>query len=486
MTQLPLLVIATPLLCAFVLPLIHYTFPSIRRPAVTLMGMTFFGLVAWMALSFRNVGHESIVYPLGGWGPELGIVLQLDALSAVFTTLMSAGVLLVILYSQDYMDDGESKYYVLLFIAAAGMMGIVLTADFFNLYVFIEITAIASFPLVAVTRKGKAVFAAFYYMAFTLLSSALIFLAIILIYGATGSLNMAEVAAQFADLPIAIRSVVLASFIIGFGVKAALMPFHSWLPPAHAEAASPISALLSGVILKSGVYMMMRLLPMLPLGSDDMIVQRTLIGIGVVTIIGGHLLAMAQSNMKRILACSSMAHMGYIALGVGVGGPLGLGGALFHVLNHLLMKAGAFFAVGQMGHDFEIEKLRGSGHRGWPTGLAFGTCTGALVGLPPFGSCVSKIMIALAAIQAGMIPVAVFVPLGAFLSAIYYGKACRIIYDTCSPERQRETAQQAGAAAMPFRTSLVLGIVTIGCVATLLAAWPLSQLFISVAQYVLA
>ncbi len=477
MSHLPVLVIAIPLVFAFALPLIFLLGPRVRRPVVFSMGWAYFAVVLIMAGGWRDAGAQPLVYPIGGWGPEIGIALRLDALSAVFSALLALGMLLVILYSQEYVDQGESKYYVLLFIVAAGMMGTVLTADFFNLYVFIEMTAISSFPLVALSRKGKAVFAAFYYMVFTMVSSALILLAIILIYGATGSLNMAEVAAGFGDLSTTLRSAIIGSLVVGLGVKIALIPFHSWLPPAHAEAVSPVSALLSGVLLKTGVYMMIRLLPMLAAGgADALMVRRVLLAIGSLTIIGGHVLALGQDNMKRILACSSVAHMGYIALGLGIGGPLGVGGALFHSLNHLLMKSGAFFAVGRMVHgDFQLELLRGKGHAAPLPGWAFAACTGALIGLPPFGSFASKLMIVMGALAAGMIPAALLLPIGGVLSAMYYGRAYRVIYDAAA------TFEEGEDLAVPLQTAGVLGFTAVGCVVTLVASPVLWRFFLAVA-----
>ncbi len=477
MSHLPILVIAIPLLFAFLIPLISMLFPSVRRITVTAMGLVYAGLVGMMIWGYHAMGVDRVIYPLGGWGPDVGIVLELDALSAAFAGIMGLGILLVILYSQDYMEAAESKYYVLLFIVASGIMGIILTADFFNLYVFIEMSAIASFPLVAVSRRGTALFASLYYMVFTLVSSALILLGIILVYAATGSLNMGEVAAVFDTIPELTRASIVGSFVIGLSVKVALIPFHSWLPPAHAEAVSPISALLSGVLLKNGVYMLMRLLPIFGFGDGSLDVRTLLLVIGVLTVIGGNVLAMGQGNVKRILACSSVAHMGYIALGIGIGGALGFAGALFHSLNHMLMKAGAFFSVGCIADgSFELSGLRGAALRTRPAGITFAMSTAGLIGLPPFGSFASKIMIMFAAIDAGMIGIAAVLPAGAVLSAIYYGRVYQVLY--APSEREPDDV-----SISPWQTTIVLVVTAVGSIATLVWAGNLARIFATIADY---
>ncbi len=425
MSHLPVMIIIWPLIFAFLTPLVDMVSLRYRKHVV----ITFVvGQLVLVGLLIFGDSGGTTYYPLGGWAPEIGIVMVVDGLSRIFIMLIAVGTSLAMLYSLADIPDKESKYYVLFGILIAGMFGLVLTGDLFNLYVFIELTSLASFPLVAIQREGPAVRAGLRYMIFTVLSSLMVLLSIILVYGALGTLNMEEIGRQLVSIPHELRVLILALWIVGLGLKVAVIPLHSWLPPAHAEAKSPVSALLSGVLIKTGLYMIIRLPLLMSQGKDEMMIQFILINIAAVTIIGGHLLALGQRDVKRVLACSSIAHMGYIVLGLGIGSLLGLVGTLFHALNHMAMKSGAFFSLGQMVKDhYDFDSVQGKG-RGAPWMAAvFLICCISLIGLPPLGGFASKWILGMAAVEAGQPIYAGVIALGTFLSGLYYANIFRIL-----------------------------------------------------------
>ncbi len=456
MTHLPVLAIIAPLLCAFLLPLLAFVSDRARGPAVVLFATA---EVVFLALLIPRVAAEGVIeYQLGGWGPQIGIVLVVDGLSLLFALLAAVGLWMVVLYSLDYVDGREHRYFVLLFIVQAGITGMVLTGDLFNLYVFFELASMASFPLIAVAKRRDAVEAAFRYMLYSTVASALILLGVGLIYGATGTLNLRQAAEAFGSAETAVRSAVLGLLLVGFAIKIALVPFHAWLPEAHGNAPAPISALLSGVLLKTGIYAMVRVL--LAFGPDIGLarLEFILLNLGAVSVIVGHSLALGQTNLKKMLAYSSIAHIGTIVVGVGLGTVPGLMGALFHAVNHMFMKSAAFFAVGKLGTDrgFEMADMRGVG---WQSPLAATVLiVGALslIGLPPMAGFIGKWEITLEALRERHFLHAAAILVGTVLSAVYYGRMVRALFS----EPGRDGAPAHGGAVS---VNLVLLASAAGC-----------------------
>ncbi len=229
------------------------------------------------------------------------------------------------LFSVDYMERYTSKfrYYSLFLFMVAGMNGVVLAGDLFNLYVFMEIAAIASYALVAFGCEHEELEASFKYAVLGSLASAFILVGVALTYGLTGTLNMAHVAQR---LPLAgggrLAVLALALFVCGFGLKAALVPFHAWLPDAHPSAPAPVSAMLSGVVIKAlGIYVLARLVfNVFGATAGALAVFRLL---GLVSMVVGVLLAIGQWDMKRLFAYHSISQIGYVVIGLGLGTPLG-------------------------------------------------------------------------------------------------------------------------------------------------------------------
>ncbi len=474
MNHLPILAVMLPLFCAFVMPLLDLVAHRASRAAVVL-GAT--GQLAVLALLVPRVAAEGIIeYHLGGWGPRVGIVLVVDGFSLFFALLAATGIWMVSLYSLEYVGRGEYRYYVLLFVVSAGVIGMMLTGDLFNLYVFFELASLASFPLIALSKNRHAVEAALRYMMYSTIASVFILLAVGLTYGATGTLNLRHAASALGDADAAVHGTVLALLLVGFGIKVALVPFHAWLPEAHGTAPAPVSALLSGVLLKTGVYAMLRLLFTLGAGVELARLEFVLLNLGTLSVIVGHTLALGQGNFKKVLAYSSIAHIGIIATGIGLGTVHGLAGALFHAINHMFMKSVAFFALGRIGlsRGFETADMQGAGWRApWAT-TAFMIGALSLIGLPPLAGFIGKWEVTLDALRQRQWLAAAAIPFGTLLSAIYYGRMVRAMFSKAESD---EVHQKTGGAV----TALVLGVGAAGCLVPFLLWGGIAPILLQIA-----
>jgi multicomponent Na+:H+ antiporter subunit D len=307
----------------------------------------------------------------------------------------------------------------------AGMNGLVLTGDLFSLYVFLEIASISAYILVAFSGKAESIEAAFKYAIMGSVASIFILLGIGLLYSYTSSLNMAEIASVLTNVPQGtLIGFVSILFLAGFGLKAAIVPFHAWLPDAHSSAPSPVSAVLSGVFIKVlGVYALSRVFFNV-LGFSAKIPMIFMV-LGVISMFIGAILAFAQNDIKRMFAYSSISQVGYIIFALGIGTPLAILGALFHLFNHALFKPLLFFNAGSIEYSSGIRDLNSMGGLnkklplvGWTS--LFGALS--ISGVPPFGGFWSKLIIVIAALNAGHTGFAFLAVLAGVLTLIYYVK----------------------------------------------------------------
>lgn len=341
---------------------------------------------------------------------QSSMTFYLDSVSLLLLLIINGIALMALIYSIEYMKEygGKARYFALFLLMLAGMNGVVLSHDLFGLYVFLEVAACSSYVLVAFGLKHEELEAAFKYLIQAAAASALILLAIALIYARTGSLNMKlasdgiNYAIYKGDKAVSFMIVLL---ITGFGLKMAMVPFHAWLPDAHPSAPAPISAMLSGVLIKaSGVYALMRILYNVFGLKTIPKVGFALMGLGILTIVVASILALVQTDFKRLLAYSSISQIGYILLGFGIGTPLALLGALFHLTNHATFKSLLFLnsgAVQQQTRTRDLNQMGGLAKRMPVTALTSLAGSLSISGVPPFNGFLSKLIIILAAIEAG-------------------------------------------------------------------------------------
>ena len=355
----------------------------------------------------RDYGSVSFLLP--GALP-FAQTLYLDSLSLLVLLVINTVALLALVFSVDYMRQYGSKgrFYSLFLLMVAGMNGIVLSHDLFGLYVFLEVAACSSYALVAFGLKKPGLEAAFKYLLLSSAASALLLLGIGLMYSQTGSLDMKTISDTLAlGMPAGDKGLLFIStlFLVAFCFKMAIVPFHAWLPDAYPSAPTPVSATMAGVLSKAaGVYVLARVFFNV-IGIQTMPrFGGALMALGTLSIVIGSILAVVQTDYKRLLAFSSVAQLGYIVLAFGIGSPLAFVGALYHVMNHATSKSLLFLtsgAVEQATGTRDLNQMGGLGKRMPVTATCSVFGSMAISGVPPFNGFFSKAIIIIAAISQG-------------------------------------------------------------------------------------
>ncbi len=452
-------------------------------------------------LTFYNILRtpQTLVYRVGGFADVLSIpvaiFLVIDGLTNILLLIISIVGLLVALYSLNYMKQytGEEKFYALFSLMLAGMYGVVIAGDIFNLYVFLEIACIASYALVAFGIEKEQLEAAFKYQILGGVSSLIILAVIGFIYWTTGTLNLADIVSQLPNAT-SFRIFISVLLIGGFGLKAALVPFHSWLPDAHSSAPSPISAMLSGVLIKAiGIYVVIRLF--FNIIQIDYSIAMTITVLGTLSMIIGVFLAVGQWDFKRLLAYHSISQMGYVVLGIGIGmlvlatggkesvAALAITGGLFHMLNHSIFKALLFLNAGSVEFRIgtrDLKKMGGLSERMPITSGSSFAASMAISGIPPFNGFFSKVIIIMAAIQAGYYWLAFFAVVVSIITLASFTKVQK--YAFYGEIRQK----YADIKESPFCMSFAMIMLAVLCVVMSLMILPgVRELFLKPAADVL-
>jgi len=469
--RIPLpLFVAVPLVMAFLLPM----FGRKGKTAATVLANLV--TVSLLVFAVASIGKTE-VYEIGKWSIPLGINLVLDGLSSLLLLAISVVSAAAMLFSARYMEQytAKPKYLSLFLLMVAGMNGVVLSGDIFNLFVFLEIASLASYALVGFGCEHEELEASFKYMVLGTIASIFILFAIALVYGNTGTLNMAYIskAIQNSGLNAGLKF-ALALFIAGFGLKAALVPFHAWLPDAHPSAPAPISAMLSGVLIKSlGVYSLVRVV--FNVFGVSVSVSWVLVTLGVLSMVVGVFLAVGQWDFKRLLAYHSISQMGYVILGIGIGAlilarngkvewaALAILGGLFHLVNHAVFKSLLFLTSGSVEMSTGTRQLKEMG--GLVERLPFtrATCTVAsasIAGVPPFNGFWSKLILVVAAVQAGFLGLAVVTVVVSLVTLISFLKIQRYVFLGELPENLRQAKENKG--------SMLVAMVFLACLCVLM------------------
>jgi len=464
--HIPILIIISPLLAAF--------FVLLTRKYKIILATTSIitSIVFISTLSSQILSGNKVIYHLGGWQGPLGISLVIDGLSFFFSLIVLSLGLLVIIYSIPERHYGRT-YYFLLLISLSSMIGISYTADIFNMYVFYELLSLVVYLLIAYNKKGMALRASFNYLIMGGVGLSFFLLGIGFLYTMTGTLDIYHIAER---LPAAFDSsmkMVIMSFVLiatGIGIKIAVFPLHGWLPDAHSMAPSPISALLSGITVEIGIYCLIRVIYSVfsaemfsIIGSSHTI----LIVLGVVTLLFGAGMALAQADLKRLLAYSTINQIGIIFIGLGIGTELGLTGALFHVLNHAIMKGALFFCAGIMIAEAgtrEVQGFSGFGRKQPAITFAFTIASLGMIGIPPVNGFMSKWLICLAAVEAGYAVLAVIILMASAITAAYYFRVIQVLFS--GPPKQSPVLINEGGQMIHgsnFFRSWPIYILVAGC-----------------------
>jgi multicomponent Na+:H+ antiporter subunit D len=349
--HMPALIVVTPLAVALLTPIITRISPVLAR--VTALTALLVALASSIGSLNIALAEGAWHYFFGGWAPPWGIEYVIDPLSGGLATLVSFFGLLVLFYAGPYLAPKIAKekgyFYTLYLLCVAGLLGMVVTGDVFNLYVFLEITSLAAYALIA-SGGSKATVGAFRYLLIGTAAASLYLLGIGYLYALTGSLNMADLA-QLLPMVDAPTALVLATglIIIGLGIKMALFPLHGWLPDAYASAPAPVTAFIAAVMAKVSAYAIYRILFFVLKAADPTTIALNMVGwMAAAGILFGSIMAIAQRDLWRMLAYSSVAQMCYIALGLALANTMGIYGALLHILNHAITKGCLFLIAGSI------------------------------------------------------------------------------------------------------------------------------------------
>ncbi len=412
---------------------------------------------------------------------QLGLVtLRMDGLSLLLAAVALGLGFFVALYSGPYLarEAGQEKFYAMLVLMISMIIGLGCATDLFNLWIWFEAMAVTSYLLVSFYREQAASLeAGFKYLVQSAAGSVLVVVGIALVFGLTGVLDLVKIRAAAAASPAFIAAGAL--FIIGFGVKSALVPLHTWLPDAHSQAPSGISAMLSGVVIEAGLLAMLRVLGALFAVSTSWPIL--LVGFGAVNMLIGNLMALRQKQVKRLLAYSSVSHMGYMLLGFGIafysGQTGGAQGSLFHLFNHGLMKGLAFLSAGTLLYALYIDRqdhgpllvedLAGAAQRYPLTALTLSLAVLGLGSLPPLAGFMSKWQIFVAGFQthnAWLESLVIFAALNSVLSLAYYAPLVNAMY------RLEPSSKVQRGGHIPWQMSLPL--VFMGLAVVVLGVWP--------------
>jgi multicomponent Na+:H+ antiporter subunit D len=408
-SQLSILLVAIPLIFSIITPVVGWWRRKWCHPLVVIA--LALSLISSVGVGYRVLSDGPLSYFLGGWDPPWGIEYRIDHLGAFMAIILSFVSLMAAIYSKRSIErelpEREPSFYCVFLLLVTGLLGIVVTGDMFNLYVFLEIASLTAYALIAVGEK-RAAFSAFRYVIVGTIGACFYLLGVGYLYIVTGSLNMADLSQLLPELHDS--RVVLVAFgflLIGIAIKMALFPLHIWLPDAYTHAPSAVSALVAPLMTKVGAYVMIRILFGVfdPVFSVEVVPTTTLLtSVAAIAILVGCIMALAQVDLKRMLAYILVAEVGYIALGVGMANRNGLTGAILHILNDAFMMACLFFAVGAVVYKTgtrNIYQLRNL-HRRMPFTTGALVVAGlSVIGIPPLCGFFSKWYLILGAIDGG-------------------------------------------------------------------------------------
>jgi multicomponent Na+:H+ antiporter subunit D len=436
--HLPALQVVIPLLAAVLI--------AFMRRGTTAFALTL--LVSWImpfvsgAMLWQALGGGPISYHLGGWEPPWGIEYRVDALNGFVLLLVSAVGAVIMPFAHrsvglEIAADRQAGFYCMYLLCLTGLLGITITGDAFNAFVFLEISSLSTYVLIALGADRRALVAAFQYLIMGTIGATLYVVGVGLLYILTGSLNMVDIAARlapaWADNSRAVIA-ALAFVTVGVSLKLALFPLHAWLPNAYTYAPSWVTAFLSATATKVAIYLLIRYVFSVfgvAIDLDALPFAEVMIWLSLAAMFIASFIAVFQTDLKRMLAYSSVGQIGYITLGIGLSNQAGLTGGLVHVANHAMTKAAMFLALGAVflrAGTVRLGDLAGLGRRMPLTMTVFTVAGFGLVGTPGTAGFISKWYLAVGALDRGWW-VLVFLIVGSSLIAlVYVGRVLEVVW----------------------------------------------------------
>ncbi|MGM0652076.1 MAG: monovalent cation/H+ antiporter subunit D family protein [Bacillota bacterium] len=429
--KLPFYCVIIPLIASFCMPIMARWKKEYCAPFAILTTAAVFVLT--LIIGYYVIQGQIISYSVAGWDPPWGIEMRVDSLSVVMMMLISGVSLFILIFSLVAIKYELERivtgwYYTAFLLCLAGMIGLVASNDIFNMYVLVEITGISACALVASKGTRLSTEAALKYLLLATIGSGFFLFGIGFIYMITGHLNIDFIAAELATVkdqyPILIWT-TLSFFVVGFGVKAALFPLHLWLPDAHSSAPSPSSAILSSLVVKVYIIAFVKIL-LIAFGLEifhETFIRHLIIVLAVMAMLAGSFFAFVQIELKRRLAYSTVAQIGYIFLGIGLGTPWGLAAGMLHIIVHAFMKTCLFLCAGAIAYQTgrkQVNEFAGMGYLMPITMGAFTIAAFSMVGIPLFGGFISKYGLALGSLEADLPLLILVIVLSGLLNATYY------------------------------------------------------------------
>jgi multicomponent Na+:H+ antiporter subunit D len=440
--HLPVLQVVVPLLCAPICVLLRDAKLSWLWATIVTWVAFFIALV----LLGKVLASGLIIYEIGNWPAPWGIEYRIDAANALVLVIITAIGAITLPYAKASVEKEVSEpriylFYLMYMLCLTGLIGITTTADAFNLFVFLEISSLSSYVLISLGGNRRALTASYRYLIMGTLGATFYIIGVGLMYMMTGSLNMADLATL---LPAVDHTrTVLAAFafvVVGLGLKLAMFPLHTWLPNAYAFAPSAVTVFLASTATKVAIYALLRLV-FTVFGGTDLFhstdISLMLVIVAVVGMFAGAFVAIFQTDVKRMLAYSSVSQVGYMVLGIGMATAAGLTGGIVHLFNHAVMKGAAFMAVGAMFYvvgSVKLNDLAGIGKRMPVTTAVFLVAGLSLIGTPVTVGFISKWQLVQASLALGWWYVAVGILLSSLLAIVYVWRVVEVAYLKSPPE----------------------------------------------------
>jgi len=458
--HLPALQVVIPLIGALVAGLL-------RRGGVAFVLAT---AVSWTmpliagALLWQVLQTGPISYHLGGWQPPWGIEYRIDVLNGFVLVLVSVIGAVIMPYARlslafEIDERNQAWTYCMYLLCLTGLLGITVTGDAFNAFVFLEISSLSTYVLIALGRDRRALLSAFQYLIMGTIGATFYVIGIGLLYLVTGTLNMADLAGRLGPAwPEHSRAIVAgATFIVvGLGLKLALFPLHFWLPGAYAYAPSWVTAFLSATATKVAIYLLVRFLFSIfgvAFDTSGLPIAAMILGLSVAAMVIASFIAVFETDLKRMLAYSSVAQIGYITLGIGLANEAGLTGGLVHVVNHALLKATLFLAAGAFfyrAHTVQLQDLSGIGRRMPLTAAAFTIAGFGLVGTPGTVGFISKWYLVIGALDHSWWFVVVFIVVSSVIALVYVGRVLEIVWLRAPSSQCAEAGDPPASMLLPI------------------------------------
>ena len=437
--NLPILVVLCPLITSLFVVLVPNIFFSWFLTTLSTFLTFLFSILLYQEIQI----HSHISYALGKWMPPIGIEYIIDRVAIIPVIIISGISFIATIFAHKIMPEeiekkSISKVYSLWLLAIAGLLGLVTTGDAFNLFVFLEISSLASVALVAMgAQKDKqALVAAYNYLIIGAVGATLYVIGVGLLYGITGTLNMEDLTDRISNLND--NKALIAGFgfmIIGIMVKAAVFPLHIWLPRAYAYAPSAVSVLLAATATKASLYILARILFSVFENSENLINNTLLyviLPLSIIAMFAGTIMAIYEKDIKRLLAHSSVAQIGYITLAFAIGTKASIAAGFIHMFNHAIIKSGLFIAITSLGFYIQkrvtINNLSGLGRAMPITFFCFVLCSLSLAGLPLTAGFISKLYLIKATISSDATWIAILILISSALSVVYLWKMIEVMW----------------------------------------------------------